>query len=243
MSQGAVVIGVGAPSGLGAALCRRFAREGLHVFPSGRTVERIETIAEEIRASGGQAKAVAGDCTSATDVARLFDSVESETGAPPVLVVYNAGANQPGALLDTTDEVFEQLWRTCAFGSFLCARESARRMLPVGSGTVIFTGATASLRARPPFTSFASAKAAERAVAHGMSREFGPHGLHVAHVVIDGIIDGDVVMKRFPQIKERLGEDGMLSLDSIADAYWLLHVQERTAWSLELDLRPYKEKF
>ena len=116
-------------------------------------------------------------------------------------------------------------------------------MLPQGRGTLIFSGATASIRSRPPFTAFASAKAALRALAHGMAREFGPRGLHVAHVIIDGVINGDRVNERFPQFKEQRGEDGMLDPSSIADAYWGLHRQERTAWTLELDLRPYRESF
>ena len=122
-------------------------------------------------------------------------------------------------------------------------REAARRMVPRGRGSILFTGATASLRARPPFTAFASAKAALRAVVHGMAREFGPQGIHVGHVVIDGVINGEIVNNRFPQIRERLGEDGMLAVDAIADAFWALHAQHPSAWSLELDLRPYKETF
>jgi NAD(P)-dependent dehydrogenase (short-subunit alcohol dehydrogenase family) len=145
-------------------------------------------------------------------------------------------------LLEMDDAFFEDTWRLVCFGGFLFGREAARRMLPAG-GTLIFTGATASVRARPPFTAFASAKAALRALAHGMAREFGPQGLHVGHVVIDGGIDGDQINKRFPQLKERAGEDGLLGIDAIADAYWALHVQQRSAWTLELDLRPYKESF
>ena len=116
-------------------------------------------------------------------------------------------------------------------------------MLPNGGGSLLFTGATASIRARPPFTAFASAKAALRAVAHGMAREFGAQGLHVGHVIIDGAIGGEVVKSRYPQAVEQLGEDGMLGIDAIADAFWVLHRQDKTAWTLELDLRPYKEKF
>jgi NAD(P)-dependent dehydrogenase (short-subunit alcohol dehydrogenase family) len=142
-----------------------------------------------------------------------------------------------------TPDFFEGVWRVCALGGFLVGREAARRMLPNGGGTLVFTGATASIRARPPFTAFAAAKAAERAVAHGMAREFGPQGLHVGHVIIDGTIDGDAVNLRFPQIRERKGADGMLGLDAIADAFWTLHTQDPTAWTLELDLRPFKEPF
>jgi len=242
VTRAAIVIGVGARQGVGAALVRRFAREGLPVVLAARSHERIEALAREVRAAGGQAEAVAADATRADDVARIFDAATSLGGAPS-LVVYNAGNNRFAPLLEMSDDLFEGLWRLCAFGGFLCGREAARRMLPAGGGTLIFTGATASIRARPPFTAFASAKAAERAVAHGMAREFGAQGLHVAHVVIDGVIDGDQVNRRFPQLKQRLGEDGMLQVDDIADAYWRLHTQPRSAWTLEQDLRPYKEQF
>ena len=237
----ALVVGVGASRGLGAALCRRFARGGLHVFVSGRSAEKLEGVAAEICNAGGEATPVVADATDAAAVARAFDAVEV-LGGPPELVVYNAGNNQFRPLLEMDDAFFEELWRLCCFGGFVTGREAARRMLGEG-GTLIFTGATASLRARPPFTAFASAKAALRAVAHGMAREFGPQGLHVAHVVVDGVIGGDQVMQRFPQIVERLGEDGVLDLDAMAEAYWMLHGQQRSAWTLELDLRPYKETF
>lgn len=237
------MIGVGARSGVGGALCRRFAKEGLHVFVAGRTQAKIDDVAKDLRERGGTATAVAGDCTVTADMVGFFDAVESETGAPPGLVVYNAGNNAFSSLVDMSDDFFEDVWRVCAFGGFLCGREAAKRMIPNGGGTLVFTGATASIRSRPPFTAFASAKAAERAVAHGMAREFGKDGLHVGHVIIDGVIDGDQVNTRLPQIKERLGDDGMLSVDSIADAFWMLHTQEKTAWTLELDLRPYKEQF
>jgi len=233
---------VGASQGVGAALVRRFAKEGLPVVLAARSEERIQALAKQVRSAGGEAIAVAADATKAPDIARVFDAAEA-LGAAPGLVVYNAGNNRFSPLLEMSDDFFEGLWRLCAFGGFLCGREAARRMLPAGGGTLIFTGATASLRARPPFTAFASAKAAERAVAHGMAREFGAKGLHVAHVVIDGVIDGEQVNARFPQLKERLGEDGMLQVDDIADAYWRLHTQPRSAWTLELDLRPYKEQF
>jgi len=238
MAGTAIVLGVGESQGLGAALCRRFAREGLHVFLGGRTQSRLEAVAREIESAGGAATVVVSDATRAGDVVRLFDAADS----PPELVVYNAGNNRFRPLLDMDDAFFEDLWRLCCFGGFLTGREAARRMLPAG-GTLIFTGATASIRARPPFTAFASAKAALRALAHGMAREFGPQGLHVGHVIIDGGIDGAQLNQRFPQFKESRGEDGMLGIEAIADAYWVLHTQQRSAWTLELDLRPFKETF
>jgi NAD(P)-dependent dehydrogenase (short-subunit alcohol dehydrogenase family) len=242
MSGSAIVIGVGASAGLGAALCRRFASEGLQVFVAGRTREKLERIADEIARAGGRAVPVTMDATVEEEVIRLFDTVEDGEGALEI-VVYNAGNNEFRPLLEMDAEFWERLWRLCCFGGFLAGREAARRMLPRGGGTLIFSGATASLRARPPFTAFASAKAALRALAHGMAREFGPRGLHVGHVIIDGVIDGDQVNQRFPQLKEQRGEDGMLSPDAIAAAYWGLHQQEHSAWTLELDLRPYKEPF
>lgn len=238
----AVVVGVGALQGVGGALSRRFAQEGLHVFVAGRTQEKLDRVVAAVEAEGGSATAVVTDATRSDEVRALLDRAHTDGGSLD-LVAYNAGNNQLSALLDMTDEFFEELWRLCCFGGFLVGREAARRMVPQGSGSILFTGATASLRARPPFTAFASAKAALRAVAQGMAREFGPSGIHVGHMVIDGVIDGDVVNGRFPDLKERKGEQGMLAPDAIADAFWMLHRQHPTAWTLELDLRPYKEEF
>jgi NAD(P)-dependent dehydrogenase (short-subunit alcohol dehydrogenase family) len=238
----AIVVGVGASRGLGAALARRFAREGLHVLVAGRTQARLEQVAAEIRESGGLAGAVPTDTTDETAVAALFDAACAD-GRRLALAVYNAGNMRVGNLADMQADTFEETWRTACFGGFLVGREAARRMLPVGAGTLLFTGATASLRARPPFAGFASAKAALRALSFGLARELGPQGIHVAHAIIDGVIAGDQVLERFPEARERLGEDGMLDIDAIADAYWSLHRQQRTAWTAELDLRPYKEQF
>lgn len=240
MPGSAIVIGVGAEQGVGGALCRRFAAEGLHVFAGGRTEEKLARVTSSVSEAGGSATPVVMDTTEAAGVTRIFEVAEA--AGPVDLVVYNAGNNRFSSLLDMSDEFFEDLWRLCCFGGFLVGREAARRMLPRG-GTLIFTGATASIRSRPPFTAFASAKAGLRAVAHGMAREFGKEGLHVGHVIIDGVIDGDQVNSRMPAIKERLGEQGMLDVDAIADAYWWLHVQKKSAWTLELDVRPHLETF
>jgi NAD(P)-dependent dehydrogenase (short-subunit alcohol dehydrogenase family) len=210
------------------------------VFAGGRTAEKLGVVTDEIAAAGGRATPFVADATSPKDVVALFDAALAE--GPPAIAVYNAGNNRFKPLLEMDDAFFEDLWRLCCFGGFLFGREAARRMLPAG-GTVVFTGATASIRARPPFTAFASAKAALRALAHGMAREFGPHGLHVGHVIIDGGIDGDQLNLRFPAFREHRGEDGMLNVDAIAGAYWALHAQHRSAWTLELDLRPFKEAF
>lgn len=238
----AVVVGVGAEQGLGGALCKRFAREGLHVVPAGRTAERLEALVAGIRAAGGHATPVVADTTQEADVLRLFDTAMGLGGAPEI-VVYNAGNNQIGNLVEMEAGFFEQLWRVSCFGGFLVGREAARRMLPNGRGTVLFTGATASLRARPPFIAFAAAKAGLRAIAQGMARELGPAGIHVAHVIIDGGIDGERLRTRLPDFCAAKGEDGLLGPEAIAESYWQLHRQHRTAWTFELDLRPFKEPF
>jgi NAD(P)-dependent dehydrogenase (short-subunit alcohol dehydrogenase family) len=237
----AVVAGAGSLNGLGAALARRFAREGCLVVLAGRTAERLEKIAAEVAAAGGKAVPAVTDLTSEKDVIRLFGLAE-ESGSLE-LAVYNAGGNAAVPLLKLKKAQFESLWRQSALGGFLVGREAVRRMLPRGRGTLIYTGATASLRARPPFTGFASAKAALRAVAQGLAREFGPEGIHVAHVIIDGVIRGDYAQTKFADLARAKGDDGLIEPADIAEAYWALHRQPKSAWTHELDLRPFKELF
>ncbi len=237
----AVVVGVGAEVGLGAALCKRLGREGLHVFVAGRTPERLAQVAAAIVAAGGRATAVTADTTKEADVVRLFE--RAEAAGPIEVAVSNAGNNQIGNFIEMEAAFFEQVWRVACFGGFLVGREAARRMAPRGRGSILFTGATASIRARPPFIAFASAKAGLRAIAQGMAREFGPQGVHVAHVIIDGGIDGERLRTIVPAFAESKGVDGLLDIDAIAETFWQLHVQHRTAWTHELDLRPFKEQF
>lgn len=237
----AVVVGVGAAAGLGAALARRFGREGLHVVIAGRTPARLDAVATEIKQAGGSTKVVVADAAQEKDIVALLD--EAASHGPLELVAYNVGNAAMIPSLDMSGAQFETMWRQNALGGFLVGREAARRMLPQGHGTIIFTGATASLRARPPFLAFASAKAALRAVAQGLAREFGPQGIHVAHVVIDGVIHGDQALSRFPDFVKTKGKEGLLDPDEIAEAYWALHCQRRSAWTHELDLRPFKETF
>jgi len=237
----AIVVGVGAESGLGAALARRFAREGLRVTIAGRTPERLRVIAEQIAATGGAVAIKAADATSEADVAALFD--EADRDGDLKLVAYNVGNNVAASAQDTTPELFERLWRQNAFGGFIVGREAARRLSERRQGTILFTGATASLRARPPFLAFAAAKAALRAVAQGLAREFGSKGVHVAHIVIDGVIAGEYAATTFAKYARSKGADGVLAVDDIADAYWVLHCQKRSAWTHEMDLRPFKEPF
>ncbi|HEX3501439.1 MAG TPA: SDR family NAD(P)-dependent oxidoreductase [Stellaceae bacterium] len=241
----AVVIGVGAERGLGAALCRRFGVEGRHVLVAGRTASKLAAIVDAIAAAGGSAEAVPTDVTAESDVVRLFDrAMAPGPGRDPAdLVVYNAGNNRRIDFREVTVEQFEAFWRVGCLGGFLVGREAARRLAPLRRGSVLFTGASASLRGKPGFAQFAAAKAGLRMIAQSMAREFGPQGIHVAHVVIDGGIDGERLRSARPQIIDERGEDGLLRIDAIADAYWQLHRQQRSAWTQELDLRPFKERF
>ena len=241
----AIVCGVGAERGLGAALCRRFAAEGHHVLVAGRTPAKLERVVGAIIAAGGSAEPVQTDATEESDVVRLFDRAMAPGAGrlPADLVVYNAGNNRRIDFPEVSARDFEKFWRVGCFGGFLVGREAARRLMPLGRGTILFTGASASLRGRPGFAHFAAAKAGLRAVAQSMAREFGPHGIHVAHVVIDGGIAGERLLSRAPQLSVERGEDGLLGIEAIADAYWHIHTQQRSAWTHELDLRPYKESF
>jgi NAD(P)-dependent dehydrogenase (short-subunit alcohol dehydrogenase family) len=241
----AIVFGVGAERGLGAALCRRFATEGHHVLVVGRTGQKIDQVVASIRNGGGSAEPITADVTTEADVVRAFDRAFSpETGREPAeLVVYNAGNNRKLDFRELVADVFEDFWRVGCFGGFLVGREAARRLVPLGRGTVLFTGASGSMRGKPGFAHFAAAKAGLRMIAQSMAREFGPQGIHVAHVVIDGGIDGDRLRQGRPGIIGERGEDGLLGIDAIAETYWHIHRQARSAWAHEVDLRPYKEPF
>ena len=241
----AVVVGVGAAQGIGAAVCRRFAAGGYHVLVAGRTESKIEQVAERIRAAGGSAQGIVVDATLEADVVQLFDvaMAPGEGRDPADAVVFNAGNNQVIDFRSLTAEQFESFWRVGCFGGFLVGREAARRMAPLARGTVIFTGASGSLRGKSGFAHFAAAKAGLRMISQSMAREFGPLGLHVAHVLIDGGVNGDRLLQALPGMVEQRGEDGLLAVDAIAETYWHLHQQTRTAWTQEIDLRPHKELF
>lgn len=244
-SPKAVVIGVGAREGLGAGLAIRFAAAGHHVLLAGRTPEKIDHVAAVIAKNGGRATPVPTDTTREADITRLFDlaMAEDATSGPADLIVYNAGNNMRTPLRDMSAELFETFWRTNCFGGFLVARETARRLVPLGRGTLIFTGATGSLRSAAGFAHFAASKAGLRALAQSAAREFGPLGLHIAHVIIDGGINGERLRSRFPERFEELGDAGFLSIPAIAETYWQIHRQHPSAWTHEVDLRPFKEPF
>jgi NAD(P)-dependent dehydrogenase (short-subunit alcohol dehydrogenase family) len=241
----ALVVGVGAERGLGAALCRKFASGGYHVIVAGRTPAKIEQIASAIGENGGSAEAIGTDATDETSIARLFDRAMSPgEGRDPVdLVVSNAGNNQKIDFREITAAQFEDFWRVGCFSGFLVGREAARRLVPLGRGTIIFTGASASIRGKPGFAHFSAAKAGLRMISQSMAREYGPLGLHVGHVVVDGGIAGERLLRRAPDLIKERGEDGLLGIEALAETYWHIHKQPRSAWTQEVDLRPYKEVF
>jgi NAD(P)-dependent dehydrogenase (short-subunit alcohol dehydrogenase family) len=236
----AVIAGVG--EGLGYALGRRFAQAGYNVALAARTADRLARLAGEIQKAGHKAFAVPTDLREEQEVLALFDALESEHG-PVEVAVYNAGANFRASILETPADMFEKVWRLGCFAGFLFGREAARRMAPRGKGTILFTGATASVRGGAQFAAFAAAKNGLRAVTQSMARELGPKGIHVAHVVVDGMIDTAAVRSRFAERVKDLGADAMLAPDAIAELFYQIHAQPRSAWTLEADLRPSGEKF
>jgi NAD(P)-dependent dehydrogenase (short-subunit alcohol dehydrogenase family) len=245
VKQAAVVVGVGAEQGLGAALCKRFAKEGRHVYVAGRTIEKLRQIVDAIKQAGGSAEAIVTDATDEHQVTNLFVHAfarRSDIDAPD-LIVFNAGNNMRLRFLETSAATFEEFWRIGCYAGFLVGREAAKNLLPFGRGTVIFTGASASLRGRPGFAHFSAAKAGLRMISQSMAREFGSQGIHVAHVVIDGGINGERLLTAVPDRLDQVGENGLLGIDAIADMYWSIHMQHPSAWTQEVDLRPFKEKF
>jgi NAD(P)-dependent dehydrogenase (short-subunit alcohol dehydrogenase family) len=236
----ALVAGVG--EGLGGAIARRFARGGHPTVLVARNADRLARIAAGIEAAGGRGIAYVADLREESAVAKLFDDVEAEIG-PIDVAVFNTGANYRASILDTPADMFEKVWRLGCYAGFLVGREAARHMVPRGQGSIIFTGATASLRGSAQFAAFAAAKGGVRQVAQAMARELGPRGIHVASVIIDGMIDSPRVRERFAERITQLPPDGMLKPDDIAETYWQLHRQPRDAWTFEVDLRPWAERF
>ena len=235
---------VGAGAGLGSGLARAFAAEGLAVCLTRRprNLGEVEKLAAELRADGGQAHAFGVDARVEADLVGMVDRIEAEI-APLEVVIFNIGANVRFAAADTTERVYTKVWEMAALAGFLTGREAARVMLPRGRGTILFTGATASLRGGIGYAAFAGAKHALRATAQSMARELGPHGIHVAHVVIDGAVDGVFTRERLPDAEARLARDAVLKPDEIARNYVWLHRQGRSAWTHEMDLRPWSENW
>jgi NAD(P)-dependent dehydrogenase (short-subunit alcohol dehydrogenase family) len=233
---------VGAGDGTGSALARRFAKAGYTVCVTRRTPDASSKLVREIEDDGGRAQSYVLDARREDQVIKLFNKIEVEVGVIDI-VIFNVGGNVRFPLLEMTAEKYFKTWEMCALAGFLVGREAARIMLPRKRGTVLFTGATASLRGGVGFSAFAGGKAALRALAQSMAREFGPQGLHIAHVVVDGVIDSERVRNTQPERVAALGPQGLLDPDSIARAYLWLHEQTPDAWTFELDLRPSVEKW
>lgn len=229
---------IGAGPGLGAAVASRFARAGYHVVVSTRRQENCDARAREIREAGGSCQAIAADATDARQVAALFEQVRGEHG-DPAAVVFNAGTFEPGRVVDIDPQDFERCWRVGCLGGFLVGQQAARSMQQRGGGTLIFTGATASLRGGPGFANLAVGKFGLRALAQSMARELGPENIHVAHV----IIDGQILAPDRKHLLDQRGPDSLLDPAAIAEQYYQLHSQDRSAWTHELDLRPWVERF
>jgi NAD(P)-dependent dehydrogenase (short-subunit alcohol dehydrogenase family) len=238
----AVVLGVGPTKGLGAALAIKCAAEGLHVFIAGRSEGRLEQVARTIWRQGGSVTAQVTDALDEPQVHALLEAANGQ-GYALEFAAYNVDSNMQAPLLETDVDLLTLLWKQNCLGGFIFGRETIAQFKQRGRGTLFFTGASASLRAKPPFTAFSSAKAGLRALAQGMAREFSPQGIHVVHVVIDGVIDGDRARDQFPELVHAKGEDGLLQLEAIANVYWSLHCQHPSTWTHELDLRPWKEPF
>jgi NAD(P)-dependent dehydrogenase (short-subunit alcohol dehydrogenase family) len=237
-----VALVIGAGDALGGAIARRFAREGFIAVGVRRQQDKLTALVEAIEAEGGKAFGFGCDARKEEEVIALYDRIEAEIG-PIEVCVFNIGANVRFSISDTTARVYFKVWEMGCFAGFLTAREAARRMEPRGRGTILFTGATASVRGREGFSAFSGAKHALRALAQSMARELGPKGIHVAHTLIDGPIDTQWIAENFPESYARKAHDGILNPDHIADNYWHLHTQPRDSWTHELDLRPWSESW
>ena len=246
MNKAKVALIIGAGDATGGAIARCFAREGYATCVTRRSLEKLQTLLEQIKADGGIAHGFGSDARKEEQVVALVEQIESTIG-PIEVLVFNIGANAPSSILEETARKYFKIWEMACFGGFLNGREVAKRMVtrasPERKQTIIFTGATASLRGSANFAAFAGAKHALRALAQSMARELGPRGIHVAHVIIDGAIDTAFIRDTFPERYALKAQDGIVNPDHIADQYWLLHQQPRDAWTHELDLRPYMEKF
>lgn len=239
MSSGGTAVIVGVGPGLGAALCRRFAREGMNIAVAARNAAKTEKIVAEVNAlGGGTARGFSVDTTDEAAVEKLFDDVSGDWGVPDV-AIYNAGAFMKASILNATAEDFKRCWEANCYGGFLVGRAAATRMTPRGSGSILFTGATASKRGSAQFFNLSVGKFGLLALAQAMARELGPQGIHVAHVIIDGQINAG----RHLKLAAERPPEALLEPDDIAETYWQIHTQKRSVWAFDIDLRPWVENF
>jgi NAD(P)-dependent dehydrogenase (short-subunit alcohol dehydrogenase family) len=236
----AVIAGVG--EGVGLGLAKRFAAGGYKTVMLARSIEKFAEIERTIAKAGGEAIGLQADARDEKTMIALLEKIEKDIG-PIEAAIYNAGAQHRKPLLEITGDVFEKVWRLGCFGGFVFGREAIRHMLPRGKGTLMYTGATSSLRGGTNFSAFASAKFGLRAVAQSMAREFGPKGIHVATVVLDGAVDMPAIHKMLPDLAKNTPENGLLKPEAIAETYFQIHKQHPSAWTLETEVRPFCEKF
>ncbi len=242
MNNKKVVLVVGAGDATGGAIAKRFASEGFIACVTRRSADKLQPLVDAIIAEGGEAHGFACDARKENDVIALIEDIETRVG-PIEAFVFNIGANVPCSILEETARKYFKIWEMACFSGFLNAREVAKRMVTRQRGTILFTGATAGLRGASGFAAFAGAKHGIRALAQSMARELGPMNIHVAHVVVDGAIDTDFIRSSFPEKYATKDQDGILDPEHIAENYWYLHSQPRDAWTFELDLRPWNERW
>ncbi len=235
-----VALVIGAGDAIGSAIGRRFAATGMTVCMSRRNGDRLEPLVRTLVDAGHGAHAFSSDARDEDQVVELFEKIVIEIG-PLGAVVFNVGANVPMGILETSSRKFRKIWEMSCYAGFLCGREAARYMVEQGHGTIIFTGATASVRGGAKFAAFASAKHGLRALAQSMARELAPKNIHVAHVVIDAMVDTAWIRSNFADAVAAAGPDGIVDPDELAETYVMLHQQPRSAWTFELDVRPWVE--
>jgi len=237
-----VALIIGAGDATGGAIARRFAREGYVACVTRRNLEKLQPLLAEIRSEGGEAHGFASDARREEQVAELVERIERDIG-PIEVMVFNIGANVPCSILEETPRKYFKIWEMACFSGFLTSQAVAKRMVTRGRGSILFTGATAGLRGAAGFAAFAGAKHGIRALAQSMARELGPLNIHVAHIVVDGAIDTAFIRDNWPETYALKDQDGILDPEHIADSYWFLHSQPRDAWTFELDLRPWIERW
>jgi len=237
-----VALIIGAGDATGGAIARRFAREGYVACVTRRSLDKLQPLLAEIRSEGGEAHGFASDARREEQVAELVESIERDIGSIEVMV-FNIGANVPCSILEETARKYFKIWEMACFSGFLTSQAVAKRMVRRGRGSILFTGATAGLRGAAGFAAFAGAKHGIRALAQSMARELGPLNIHVAHIVVDGAIDTAFIRDNWPETYALKDQDGILDPEHIADSYWFLHSQPRDAWTFELDLRPWMERW